>query len=243
MIYRTRSGRTSSGEAIGILLLDTVVPFIPGDVANATTYDFPVRFSTVTGFTLERAISRDPTIYPLLRDAAAELVRQGVRAITGDCGYMALHQRRLAGELGVPVFLSSLLQIPFILAIIGEQRRLGVLAANGAALDDRLLAAVGVGETSRLIIEGLEEQPAFHSFALAESGEIDVDAVRQEVVAAGIRVVERDRQVGAILLECSLMPPYGAALQEELQLPVFDYITMINYVFSAVVKKGYHGFI
>jgi Asp/Glu/hydantoin racemase len=89
----------------------------------------------------------------------------------------------------------------------------------------------------------LEEQPAFHSFALAESGEIDVDAVRQEVVAAGIRVVERDRQVGAILLECSLMPPYGAALQEELQLPVFDYITMINYVFSAVVKKDYHGFI
>jgi hypothetical protein len=39
------------------------------------------------------------------------------------------------------------------------------------------------------------------------------------------------------------MPPYGAALQEALQVPVFDYISMINYVFSAVVKKSYHGFI
>ncbi|MBE0583033.1 MAG: aspartate/glutamate racemase family protein, partial [Desulfofustis sp.] len=100
MIYRTSSGRVSSGEAIGILLLDTVVPFIPGDVANATSYDFPVRFGTIPGFTVARAIGKDPTVYPQLKDAAAELVRQGVRAITGDCGYLALHQRRLATELG-----------------------------------------------------------------------------------------------------------------------------------------------
>ena len=29
MIYSTRKGQVSSGEAIGILLLDTAVPFIP----------------------------------------------------------------------------------------------------------------------------------------------------------------------------------------------------------------------
>ncbi len=47
MLCKTRKGQASSGEAIGILLLDTSVPFIPGDVANATTYDFPVRFQNV----------------------------------------------------------------------------------------------------------------------------------------------------------------------------------------------------
>lgn len=243
MIYHTRKGRTSSGEAIGILLLDTAVPFIPGDVANATTYDFPVRFSKVEGFTVARAIGRDPSVYPGLKRAAQELVEQGVRAITGDCGFMALHQQRLAKELEVPVFLSSLLQIPFILTILGEGRNLGILTADGTSFDETLLAAVGVSGKNRLVVEGLEKQPNFYRFALQESGELDVDAVQQEVLSAGRAIVERDRNVGALLLECSLLPPYAAALQETLHLPVFDYITMITYVFSAVVKRHYHGFI
>ena len=56
MIHKTQKGQVSSGEAIGILLLDTSVPFIPGDVANATTYPFPVRFQKVEGFTVALAI-------------------------------------------------------------------------------------------------------------------------------------------------------------------------------------------
>ena len=99
MRYKTRKGQVSSGEAIGILLLYTSVPFIPGDVANATTYSFPVRFKKVPGFTVAHAL----------------------------------------------------------------------------------------------------------------------------------------------LLECSLLPPYGAAIQAAVNLPVFDYITMINFVFSAVVKQEYRG--
>ena len=37
MIYTTQNGQVSSGEAIGILLLETAVPFIPREVANPTT--------------------------------------------------------------------------------------------------------------------------------------------------------------------------------------------------------------
>jgi hypothetical protein len=70
-----------------------------------------------------RAIGKDPTIYDELKTAAQELVDQGVRAVTGDCGFMALHQQRLARDLDVPVFLSSLLQIPFMLSIFGEEEQ------------------------------------------------------------------------------------------------------------------------
>ena len=143
MIYRTRPGQFSSGEAIGILLLETSVPFIPGDVANATTYDYPVRFRKVEGFTVRRAFDKDPGVYDALKAAAEELVSQGVRAITGDCGFMAFHQRRLADELDVPVFLSSLLQIAFIASIIGRSARVGVLTADSGSLDNDLLAASG----------------------------------------------------------------------------------------------------
>ncbi len=123
MIYHARKGQVSSGEAIGILLLDTSVPFIPGDVANATTYPFPVRFRKVEGFTVARAIGKDPSIYDGLQKAACELVDQGVRAITGDCGFMALHQKRLARELPVPVFLSSLLADSVYSLHIGRGRQ------------------------------------------------------------------------------------------------------------------------
>ena len=73
MLYKTRRGQVSSGEAIGILLLDTSVPFIPGDVANATTYTFPVRFQKVRGFTVARALSKDPAVYEELLPAAKSL--------------------------------------------------------------------------------------------------------------------------------------------------------------------------
>lgn len=243
MIYHARNGQASSGEAIGILLLDTPGPFIPGDVANATTYPFPVRFRKVEGFSVARAIGKDPTVYDALADAARDLVGQGVRAVTGDCGFMALHQKRLSRELAVPVFLSSLMQIPFMLSILGAGSKVGVITADGRSLDETLLASVGVGDVDSLVVEGLEEQPHFSRFAIEETGTLDPEKIAAEVVVAGRRLMARDEAVRALLLECSLLPPYAAALQGAVRVPVFDYITMINFVFSAVVKRPYNGFL
>jgi hypothetical protein len=243
MKYKTKPGQTSSGEAIGILLLDTAVPFIPGDVANATTYAYPVRFKKVTGYTVARAIAKDPSIYAALETAAAELVEQGVRALTGDCGFMALHQQRLAAALDVPVFLSSLLQIPFIRTIIGRSARVGVITADSRSLDDELLAATGVSDADRIVITGLQDCGEFQRFAIQETGTLDADAVETEVVAVAEKLVHENDSVKALLLECSLLPPYAAAVQEATHLPVFDYITLIDYVFSAVVRRRYCGFV
>ena len=45
-----RGGKAYYGEAIGILLFDERrYPILPGDVANASTYDFPVRLKVVKG--------------------------------------------------------------------------------------------------------------------------------------------------------------------------------------------------
>jgi len=242
MIYTTQKGRVSAGEAIGILLLDTSVPFIPGDVANATTYPFPVRFKKIDGFTLSRALSKDPDIYEDLLAAARELQTQGVRAITGDCGFMGIHQKRLSRDVHVPVFLSSLLQIPFISAMVGSDAKIGIITAHSGSLDAELLAAVGVSDPKNLVIRGLEDRPHFYSFAIEESGSLNFDAVKDEVVDTARKMVACDRQIEAILLECSLLPPYAAVVQDAVKLAVFDYITMIKYVFSAVVQQGYGGF-
>lgn len=242
MIYTAQKGQFSAGEAIGILLLETSVPFIPGDVANATSYAFPVRFQKVEGFSVRRALSGDPSVYGALRRAAGDLVQQGVRAVTGDCGFMGIHQRKLARELDVPVFLSSLLQIPFITLLIGEDAKVGIVTADSRRLGADLLEAVGVPDSTNLALGGLEDCEQFYRFAIEERGDLDVEAVEKEVVAVARGMVAQDSQIRAILLECSLLPPYGAAVQDAVKLPVFDYITMINFVFSAVVKKHYIGF-
>lgn len=241
-MYTTQNGRVSSGEAIGILLLETSVPFIPGDVANATSYAFPVRFQKVKGYSVRRALRKDPSVYEDLRKAAMDLVQQGVRAVTGDCGFMGIHQRKLASELGVPVFLSSLLQIPFISLLIGKNAKVGIITADSKSLNADLLAAVGVSDPSNLVICGLEDRRQFYQFAIEETGSLDAEAVEKEVVSVAGDMVSESPQVRAILLECSLLPPYGAAVQDAVNLPVFDYITMINFVFSAVVKQRYIGF-
>jgi Asp/Glu/hydantoin racemase len=243
VIYHTRKGQVSSGEAIGILLLDSAVPFIPGDVANATTYDFPVRFEKVEGFSVACALARDAGVYDALKAAAESLAGQGVRAITGDCGFMAVHQRRLADALSIPVFLSSLLQIPFISTIIGKQSKVGVITADSRSLDANLLAQIGATDPERLVVAGLQDSRQFYRFAIEETGELDSDAVEAEMVAAARDLVDREPLVQALLLECSLLPPYAAAVQEAVGLPVFDYITMINYVFSAVVRRRFDGYL
>jgi hypothetical protein len=118
----------------------------------------------------------------------------------------------------------------------------GVIVADSESLNDDLLRAVGVSDTSNLVIMGLQDQPHFYRFALEQSGVLDTEAVEAEAVAAAKQMKADHEDIQALLMECSLLPPYGAAIQAAVNLPVFDYITMINFVFSAVVKQEYRGF-
>ncbi|MCF8092070.1 MAG: aspartate/glutamate racemase family protein [Desulfotignum sp.] len=241
MRYITRNRQVSYGEAIGILLLDSVIPFIPGDVANATTYDFPVRFKKVTGFTVDRAIGRDASIYDDLLTASRDLAANGVRAITGDCGFMALHQERLQQDLGLPVFLSSLLQIPFIRHLVPAGTGIGIITADRRGLTPAFLEQINIPSGPDLFIQGMENSLEFAAAVLEEKGTLDADKIQEEAVAAA-RVVSAAQNIGAILLECSVLPPYARAVHDATGLPVFDYITMINHVFHALEPRRYCGF-
>ncbi|BDC36319.1 MAG: aspartate/glutamate racemase family protein [Candidatus Methanoliparum thermophilum] len=242
MLYKAKKGQASYGEAIGILLLDiSFVPFIPGDVANATTYHFPVRFKKVDGLTVEKIFNKDMSLLNRVIKAGKELVEEGVRAITGDCGFMILFQEEMARLLNVPVFLSSLLQLPFLIKIIGGGSKVGIITANSKILDNNLLREVGIYNTDSIYIKGLEDKENFRNGILRECGWLDSKKIEDEVVGIAKEMVEDEPKIKIILLECSSLPPYGQSVQEAVNLPVFDFITMINYVYSSLVKKRYEG--
>jgi Asp/Glu/hydantoin racemase len=244
MIYVARKGQFSSGVAIGILLLDAHLPLPPGDVANATTYSFPVRYKVVKAASIERLIyRRDRSLLKPFIEAGLELVREGVKAITSDCGFMILFQEELANEFPIPVFVSSLLQIPFIHRTLRRGEKIGIITADSRNLTEEHLKRAGADESMRIKVIGMEDKPNFYNAILEEGGILDFQKVEHEVVDKAKELVKDDEEVRSILLECSNLPPYAAAVQEATNLPVYDFNTMINYVFSSLNRHRYHGFV
>jgi Asp/Glu/hydantoin racemase len=56
-------------------------------------------------------------------------------------------------------------------------------------------------------------------------------------------MVSEHPEVGAIVLECTNMPPYAAAIQKEIDLPIFDIYTLVVMVYHTVVKKDFSGYL
>ncbi len=90
---------------LGILMLDTTFPRIPGDVGNERSYDFPIRMRTVRGATVQRVVfEADPTLLEDFVAAAQELEAAGVAAITSSCGFLSPLQVKVAQAVNVPLF-------------------------------------------------------------------------------------------------------------------------------------------
>jgi len=239
MHFQAIKGQTSYGEAIGILLLDSFAPFIHGDVGNAATYDFPVRFKRIDGLTVNRIFQHDLSQADAMTNGACELEREGVKAITGDCGFMAIYQQAVKAAVSIPVFLTSLLQIPFIRATLSDQAQIGVITANSASLTADVFQKIGLTDNESLVIYGLEDKPYFREAAIDETGVLDSGKIREEVCQTALKLVSAHPEVRSILLECSMLPPYAEAVGRVTQLPVYDYLTMINYVYSALIKNKF----
>jgi len=230
------------GVCIGILQSNARIPMPPGDVGNASSFPYPVRYQLVEELTTERLIVKaDPTlITPLIRNAQ-ELESFGVAAIMGDCGHLIQFQREVAGSVNIPVFLSSWLQLPFIYSILPPNKKIGIIMANSVYFRRKFLINAGINENIPIVIGGMENQPAFRSAVIEESGYLDTEIVNEEIISVGKKMIDENPSIGAFLLECSDLPPYAVKLQEATGLPVFDFLTMANYVYSALVRHSYTG--
>jgi len=230
-----RGGKAIYGAPLGILMLEARFPRIPGDMGNAETWPFPVLYRVVRGASPERVVLQGARgLLPDFIAAAQELVDLGAEAITTNCGFLALFQRELAAAVQVPVATSSLMQVPWVQATLPPGKRVGIVTVCKASLTPAHLEAAGVPlDTPVIGTEGGRE--FFRVLIRAEAEDMDIALAEQDILDAGRTLVARHPEVGAIVLECTNMPPYAAALREAVGLPVYDIYSMIRW-FQAGIR-------
>jgi len=244
--YRCKPNQALYGSAIGIVVMPVNYPAFPGNVANASTFDFPVTYKVLYGVEDEWLHTFDSRLKDKIIEAGQELSTQGCRALVGACGFFGNFQKVIASALDMPVYLSSLLQIPMILQGLTPQQTLGIITAEEALFNPYLLANCGVKEEdeARLVIKGALENGVteFANISAGGSGQLDSYRLEVQLVGLATRIVSANPTIQAILLECSDMPPYAHSIQNAVRLPVFDYVSMINWISHGMVRREFDGF-
>ena len=227
------SDRPNHGP-LGILMLDTQFPRIVGDVGNAASYDFPVIFRTMQGIGPGDAVAAHPDrprVLAALKANAEALAAEGAVGLGTSCGFLALYQEDLAAVSPVPVATSALLHIRTLAG-----RKAGVITASGKNLTPAHFAAVGAPVDTPVV--GLPEDSSFAATFLRNGTTLDREAVEREVVAAGCDLVARHPEVDTLVLECTNLPPYKAALEKVLGLPVLDVLDLLKGFYVSLGRRA-----
>ena len=231
-------GKTVYGARVGILMLETRFPRIPGDMGNTETWPFPVLYKVVPGASPRRVVcDKAAGLLDALLAAAEELVRLGADGITTTCGFLSLYQRELAAHVGAPVATSSLMQIPFIESVLPPGRRVGVLTVSAAHLTEQHLRAAGADPATPVV--GTDDGTEFSRVMINDEERLDVAAAERDIFAAGDALVANHSGIGAVLLECTNMVPYARALSQRLRLPVFSIYTFVTWFHSALAPRDF----
>ena len=221
--------RSDAGGFLGVLMLDTHFPRPPGDIGCQATWDragMAVRFVRIEGASARRVVqTQDAALLAPFITQAQALAAQGARLITTSCGFLAAWQAELQAAVPVPVISSSLLACRVLPAP-------GIVTFDAASLNAPLLARAGVPEGTP--VQGLMPACELQARILADDTQLDLERARQDVVQAAIALVARRPAVRSLVLECTNMPPYRAAVAAATGRQVVDLETLLLQAWAAL---------
>ncbi len=237
-----KGGTNVCGIPIGILCLETYYGRPPGHLRNASTFRFPVMYRIVKGATARRVVKEaDPELLNPFIKAAQELEQEGVMAITGSCGFLALFQDELADSVDIPVFASSLIQIPMVYRMLRRNQKVGILTASKSTLTGAHLKAVGA-ERVPVCVGGMDDRQEFCEVVIeGRRNELDVARLAREVLAVVENLAGDHPEMGALVIECTDLPPFAHLIQEKVRVPVFDIVTLTHMVYETLVRTPFQG--
>lgn len=230
--------RSVAGQDIGILHIDSNYPLVPGNAQNATTFPFPVRYECVAGLAIPELLSGAETGEARIIAAAQKLEKAGVRAIVGACGSFANYQTAVANAVSVPVFTSVMLLVPLLLNALGPERRLAIVFASAHAYTDRVRRECRIPDDDRIVVAEARDLPAFAPI-LANESELDDAALETQVRDLVAKLVADEPRIACVVLQCSDLPPYAAAIQAATGVPVVDVVTLVGWAHAMSVRVPY----
>ncbi len=234
-------GKSVYGARLGILMLETRFPRIPGDVGNAQTWPFPVLYKVVPGASSERVVRhRGEGLLEAFKEAAGELVSLGADGITTTCGFLSLFQVELAAHAGVPVATSSLMQTPFVQRLLPPGKRAGIITISSESLTQEHLEKAGVDPSTPVV--GTEGGSEFTRAIVGDELELDPAAAEQDILDAGDALIREFDDIGAIVLECTNMGPFSNALAAHVNLPVYDIVSFITWFHAGLAPRRFPQF-
>jgi len=235
-----KGGPNTYGAAIGVLSSESYYYKLPGHVKNALTFDFPVTYKIIKGaFSKVIVEQKGGNLLNSFIEGAKELEKEGVKAITGSCGFLLLFQDKITSAVSVPVFISSLLQIPLVHKMIGKDKKVGILVASQKSLTNDYLIAAGA-ENVPVCVTGMDGKKEFQEVIIQKlRTEIDIQKMEEEVLEVVKELYNNNPTMGALVIECTDLPPFGYKIQQMIKKPVFDIVTLTKYVHSCVIQKDY----
>lgn len=217
---------------LGILQVNTSFHRPVGDVGNASTWSIPVRIKIVEDADKEEVVKGSRAYSKKFIEtwlkAADELVEEGAVALVTSCGFLATMHPILQKALSVPVGTSALLQVPIAKSLVPPDKTIGILTFDSESLGQEHLLAVGANVNTP--IAGVPKNGAFQKI-LAGEKEFNYEAIKEDIIFAARQLLNEHENIGGLVLECTNMPPYKRALFEEFGLPVWDILTLGNFVY------------
>jgi len=217
---------------------------------NASAFPFPIQYEIAEGVDIVALVyeeDKSPCLEPI-KQAAKKLEKMGCRAIAAECGYFAYFQQEIAAHVSVPVFMSSLLQVPWAQQLVGPNQVVGLFASGRKQIEQKHLDAVGIQPGSNYVMRGIEDYGRVEEFNnLWTAGirpdvpEAYYDKAEREFVAIGLQFFQETPNMGAMVLECTGMQPFARALQREIDIPIFSWGTLLDYAYSVAVHRDYYG--
>ena len=202
---------------LGVLMLDTQFPRPEGDIGHPSAFGVPTRRCTVKGAWPDRIVQsgvglrKGRVVAPMLQ-LVRRLEHDGAKAITTSCGFLVLLQKEMQAAVKIPVVTSSLLQLPALLAL---NAKVGELTISSSKLGVEHLRAAGVPRERLVdvVIQGVDAKSEFATAILGNRATMDLDRAGAEVVAAAVALKKREPLIECVVLECTNMPPYRAAIE------------------------------
>merc|ERR1719238_884882 len=221
---------------LGVIRLDYDYPPAPGDIDHPGSYGYDVFYRVIPGLTFSmcQAGKMNTDVEKEFHEGIDYLLSKQVSGITGDYGFMMYFQKLARLNCTVPIFMSSLAQLPAVTCAFQAHELIAVFTANSETLKpmrNLIKDECGVDpEERRFVIVGCQDVPGFE--AVAAGGKVNVQKVTPGMVQLAKETLIKYPKIRGILLECTELPPYADALRAATRLPVYDAITCCDFFIS-----------